>query len=161
VRYTAPAVAYPALMHNFRMQRTVPWTPAQVYELVADVERYPEYLPGWREVSIIRTSEDQAEVAQQFGVGPFSMSCVSTAAFSPSDKIVIRSQAGPFSHLDLRWTFAPAGQGCRVTLVIDAEFRSRLMRVLSSQILESLAQRMLRAFERRASVVYGTSSLRS
>ncbi len=143
------------------MQRTVPWTPAQVYALIADVERYPEYLPGWRKVSVIRASEEQAEVAQEFGIGPFSMSFVSTAAFLPNESIIIRSQAGPFSHLDLRWTFAPVERGCRATLVIDAVFRSRLLGGVSGQILESFAQRMLRAFERRAKVLYGATTRHS
>ncbi len=141
------------------MQRSVPWTPAQIYSLIADVERYPEYLPGWRKVSVIRASNEQAEVAQEFGIGPFSMNFVSTAEFSPNEKITIRSQAGPFSHLDLRWTFAPAERGCLVTLVIDAVFRSRLLATVSGQILESLAQRMLRAFERRANGLYGTPTV--
>lgn len=143
------------------MQRTVPWTPAQVYELIADVERYPEYLPGWRKVSVIRACEEQVQVAQEFGIGPFSMNFVSTADFSPNDKITIRSNAGPFSHLDLCWNFAPTERGCRVTLVIDAVFRSRLLSGVSGQILESLAQRMLRAFERRANLLYGVSPVDS
>jgi coenzyme Q-binding protein COQ10 len=86
------------------------------------------------------------------------MSFVSTAEFSPNEKIVIRSTAGPFTHLDLYWTFSPVERGCLVTLVIDAVYRSRLLGGVSDQILESLAQRMLRAFERRANVLYGAST---
>ncbi len=147
-------------MRTYRMQRTVPWTPAQVYALIADVERYPEYLPGWRKVSVIRAGKEQAEVAQEIGIGLLSMKFVSTAVFSPEEEIAIRSQAGPFSHLDLRWTFAPEERGCRVTLVIEAIFRSRLLGGASGQILESLAQRMMRAFERRAHVLYEGSTTR-
>lgn len=139
----------------------MPWTPAQVYELIADVARYPEFLPGWRKVSVIRASEEQAEVEQEFGIGPFSMRFVSMAEFSPNEKIIIRSQALPFSHLDLCWTFAPVESGCRVTLVIDTIFRSRLLGGLSSQIVESFARRMLRAFERRAHVLYGAATAHS
>lgn len=143
------------------MQRTVPWTSAQVYELIADVERYPEYLPGWRKVYIIRATGMQAEVAQEFGLGPFSMRFVSTAEFLPNEKITIRSQAGPFSHLDLRWTLTSAEPGCRVALVIDAVFRSRLLDAVSGRILDTLAPRMLGAFERRAIRLYGSSTVQN
>lgn len=143
-------------MRTYRIQKVEPWTPNQVYALIADVARYPEYLPGWRKVSIIRADERKAEVAQEFGIGPLSMSFASTAEFSPNERITIRSRAAPFSRLDLYWTFAPAEAGCRVTLVIEAAFRSRLFSRMGGQILGSMAQRMLRAFERRAMVLYGS-----
>ncbi len=144
-------------MRTYHAQTTVPWTQAQVYALIADVARYPDFLPGWRKVSVIRASENRAEVSQEIGIGPVSLKFISAAVFCPLDKITIRSRAAPFSHLHLCWTLAAAEPGCRVTLLIEAAFRSRLLAGLHGRILESLAQRMLRAFERRAFALYGSA----
>ena len=130
------------------------WTTAQAYELVADVEQYPDFLPGWHRVTILRSDKNQAEVEQAVGLGPFSMRFFSTAIFVPHEQIVIRSQGGPFSRLELCWIFTPVGQGCCVELTVNAEFRSYLLERASGQIMASLVNRIMSAFERRARLLY-------
>ncbi len=130
------------------------WTPVQAYDLVADVDSYPDFLPGWRHARVVARDNNRAEVEQQIGIGPLTLRFDSTATFVPHTRIVIRSRAKPFVSLDLRWSFTPLGDGCRVDLVIDAEFRSRAMALSAAPVMDALTQRIMTAFERRARCLY-------
>lgn len=141
-------------MGTYQAQRTVQWTTDQTYDLVADVERYPDFLPGWHKAKIIKSDKNQTEVEQTVGLGPFSIRFVSTAIFVPHEEIMIRSQAGPFSRLDFYWTFTPVGRGCCIKLTVNAKFRSYVLERTSGQFMESLVDRIIRAFERRARALY-------
>ncbi len=141
-------------MGLYRTRREVPWSSLQAYQVVADVERYPEFLPGWRRVKVICARNNLAEVEQDIGIGPLSMHFMSTAEYSPNEGIEIRSHNGPFSRLDLKWAFTPTTGGCLVDLSVSVSFRSGLLDQASRRLIEPMVYRIMEAFERRARDLY-------
>lgn len=140
--------------------RLVPYRPEQIFDLVADVGRYPEFLP-WCVGARIRTRSEAEMVADlTIGFGPFRESFTSRVALErppghAGHRIGVRYENGPFRYLTNQWRFEPSGSGCRVDFHVDFEFRSRLLQVAIGAVFQEAVRRMVVAFHTRARVVYG------
>jgi coenzyme Q-binding protein COQ10 len=141
--------------------RTVPYRPEQLFELVADVGRYPEFLP-WCVGARIRTRTEMEMVADlTIGFGPFRESFTSRVALRRPDGIDVRYENGPFRYLTNQWRFDPDGTGCRVHFHVDFEFRSRLLQMAIGAVFHEAVRRMVAAFLTRARAVYGVPPVAS
>jgi len=137
-------------------QRIMPYTADQLFELVASVDRYPEFLP-WCLSSRI-TKRDGGVFYADLVIG-FKMvrekfgSRVNTER---PNHIEVVPTGGPFRRMDNRWSFTdlPDG-GCMVDFSVDFEFRSRLLNKLIGGLFHEAVKRMVSAFESRARVLYG------
>ena len=137
--------------------RTVPYTPAQMFDLVADVRRYPEFLP-WCKALRIRSEEVDGEgrgtlvadmVARFKGFEERFTSRVTLD--KPNLRIDVAYVDGPFERLNNAWRFTPLGVGTsRVGFTIDFEFRSRMLRLLANSVFEKALMRLSEAFVARA-----------
>ncbi len=149
----ASVVASSAVMdaRHYTIARTLPFPREAVFDLVADVESYPRFVPGWREVRVLRREQQLLEVEQAVGLGPLELRFHSTATLERPARIAIRSGEPPFADLVLEWRFAdaPAG-GCQVTLRVECRFRARRMQLLADALLARFGERTLRAVEQRA-----------
>ncbi len=141
--------------------RQVPYSPDQLFDLVADVGRYPEFLP-WCVGARVRTRTETEMVADlTIGFGPFRESFTSRVALQrPADgdehRIGVRYENGPFRYLTNQWRFEPVeGGGCRVHFHVDFEFRSRLLQMAIGAVFHEAVRRMVAAFLTRARTVYG------
>ena len=139
--------------------RTLPYTPEQMYELVADVARYPEFLP-WTAAARIRSREGTApevmlaDLVISFKV--FRESFGSRVKLWPGEnRIETEYLDGPFKFLKSEWTFEPAPGGCTVGFWIDYEFRNALIGRVVGSVFNTAMQRVVAAFETRASKLYG------
>jgi coenzyme Q-binding protein COQ10 len=144
-----------------RETRAFPYTPAQVFDLVADVERYPEFLP-WCVGCRIKTRESPGCFTADLAVG-FKMvreRFTSRVTIERPNTITVAYLDGPFRHLTNTWTFRPAagGTGTEVDFFLDFEFRSRLLQTLIGALFEEAVRRMVGAFEARAHRLYGAGS---
>lgn len=122
-----------------------------VFDLVADVERYPEFLPMWREARIIgHDGPDAYRTEQLVGIGPIEQRfCTRTVLFRPT-RIEVTSADTLFRTFFIRWDFAPVADGCRTGITLDWEVASRPMQRAIALLLPGVANTMVEAFERRA-----------
>jgi coenzyme Q-binding protein COQ10 len=147
-------------MRQFSTKRRVRHSAGQMFDLVADVEKYPEFVPLCRSLRV-RKREPRGEgevlttdmtVAYQFIHETFTSR---VTLDRPSLKILVEYLNGPFSHLDNRWTFRPLGAAeCDVEFFIAYEFKSRTLGLLMGTMFETAFRKFAEAFERRADAVY-------
>ncbi|MBV9521939.1 MAG: type II toxin-antitoxin system RatA family toxin [Alphaproteobacteria bacterium] len=143
-------------------QRVLPYTPEQLFALVADIERYPEFLP-WCLGARIRERRANFIVADLLiGFRMVRERFTSKVTLNPPSRIDVAYTEGPFRYLDNHWVFEPvhdAGNGeaaCRIDFFVDFEFRSRVLQKLIGVLFNEAVRRMVAAFEQRARQLYGT-----
>jgi coenzyme Q-binding protein COQ10 len=152
-------------MPQFRTKRRVQHSAADMFDLVADVEKYPEFVPLCQALRVRKRTagtEGTETLVADMTVAYKVMreTFVSRVTLDrPSLKIRVEYLDGPFSTLDNRWTFTPAGEAtCEVEFFIAYEFKSRVLGMLMGAMFEAAFRRFAEAFERRADAVYGRVS---
>ena len=138
--------------------RQLPYTPEQMFDLVADVGRYGEFLP-W--VTAVRVRSNSAtEMVADLIVGFKGLRETFTSRVNKErpGRIHVDYLEGPLSHLTNDWTFRPDGQGgCLVDFAVDFAFRNRMFEMLAGQVFDRALRKMIGAFEARAEALYGVS----
>jgi len=149
-------------MPQFTNKRRVRHSAADMFDLVADVEKYPEFVPLCQSLRV-RSRVDKGE-------GVEVMTAAMTIAYKliqqtftsrvtldkPNLKITVEYLDGPFSRMQNRWSFRQVGEGvCEVEFFIDYEFKSRTFGMLMGAVFETVFRKMAAAFEERADKVYG------
>jgi coenzyme Q-binding protein COQ10 len=136
--------------------KIVPFTPDQMFALVADVGKYPQFLP-WCVASKVRSVNEVEQVTDlTIGFGPFRESFTNRVIMQRPGLIKVRYENGPFRYLNNQWKFHPDPKGCRVDFFVDFEFRSRLLQAAIGVVFNEAVRRMVNAFLKRARDVYGT-----
>ena len=139
-------------------KRVLPYTPEQMFALVADVERYPEFLP-WCVGARIRERGPTLIVADPIiGFRLIRERFTSRVALSPPSGIDVAYTDGPFRYLNNHWGFDPVPGGCRVDFFVDFEFKSRLLQKMIEMLFGEAVRRMVAAFETRAKQLYGSGT---
>lgn len=144
--------------------RVMPYSAQQMYALIADIEKYPEFLP-WCAAVRKRSSkmDGEAEVMDADMIVSFKVfreKFGSRVVLKPEqNKIDVSYLDGPFKYLDNKWVFTPIDEhSCEVDFYVDFEFRSRTLQALIGVVFNQAMQQVVRAFEGRATVLYGTST---
>lgn len=141
--------------------RVMPYSAQQMYDLVADVRRYPEFLP-WNAAARVRavtpqpdgTEVMEADLVISFKV--FRERFGSRVVLWPNDMMIETEYLdGPFRYMISTWKFRPAEGGCEVDFFVDFEFRNRLLQSAAGIFFYDAMQRIVRAFEARAQALYG------
>jgi coenzyme Q-binding protein COQ10 len=149
---------------KFSSKRRVRHSAPQMFDLVADIERYPEFVPLCKSMRIRqRTAKpDGTEIV----VADMSVSFnLVREAFTsrvtldrPNQKIFVEYLQGPFSNLENRWSFeAKSDADCDVGFFLNYEFKSRMLAMLMGTMFDTAFQRFAAAFEKRADAIYGKS----
>jgi coenzyme Q-binding protein COQ10 len=137
-------------------QRHLPYTQRELFELVARVDRYPEFLP-WCTAARITTRAANvfhADLVVQFKV--FRERFGSKVTLHPHSQIDVEYIQGPFRYLNNHWRFIEADDGgCIIDFYVDFEFRSRVLQKLIGLLFNEAVSRMVGAFEKRAHDLYG------
>lgn len=143
-------------MPSHEVHRLLGYTPEQLFDLVADVDRYPQFLPWWIEAKVRKREGDVYYTDQIVGFGPIRERFGSRTVLRRPERIDVTSSDRPFQHFHLVWQFNPvSGKGCRVVLKVDLEFRSQFLQGLFSWRLAGETRRIMAAFESRAEQTYG------
>jgi coenzyme Q-binding protein COQ10 len=151
-------------MPKFDTTRRVPHTPDQMFALVADVERYPEFLPMCEALAVrSRRERDGVSVLvadMTVGYRAMRQTFSSQVVLKPKDRAIdVRYIDGPFRYLENCWRFEPVGEGaCDVRFHIDYEFRSRLLGAMMGAVFDRAFRMFSQAFEERADAIYGRSA---
>ena len=136
-------------------KRVLPYQPEQIFDLVADVGRYPEFLP-WCAAARVRTQTASELVADlTIGFGPFRESFTSRVSLERPGTNTVRYEKGPFRYLRNVWSFSPDPQGCLVEFFVDFEFSSRILQMAIGVVFTEATRLMVSAFIKRARDVYG------
>ena len=126
-----------------------------MYALVADIERYPDFLPWCRSATVHRRAESEVEASLEIARGPVRKSFRTRNTLHPRSLIEISLVAGPFRRLQGRWQFVPlADRGCRVSLELDFTFSNRAVQAILNPIFSEIADSLVDAFCRRATEQY-------
>lgn len=143
-------------MSTHAEKRLLPYSPEQLFDLVADVARYPEFLP-WCVGTRIRSQEGETIVADVvIGFKMFRERFVSEVTLDRPRRIDVAYREGPFRYLNNHWIFEPAAGGaCEIDFYVDFEFRSRLMQKMIGAVFNEAVKIMVSAFEKRAREIYG------
>ncbi len=160
-------------MPTFTTERRVPFTAAQMYALVADVERYPEFLPlctGLTVTSRSTVGTDETLIAKMsVGYKSIKENFTTNVTLHPAQhRIEARYLDGPFRHLENRWRFIDVGDATSglpsqsiVDFYITYEFKSALLGVMVGAMFEQAFRKFAEAFEQRAGLVYGRPTVPS
>jgi len=136
-------------------KRFLPYPADRVYDLVADVEDYPNFLPWCIGLRVSSRSDNEIRADMVVGFKMLREKFTSKVTLTPKDRIDVEYLDGPFKYLQNRWLFVEKDGGCEIDFFIDFEFRSRLLRKIMEPLFHEAVRRMVRAFELRAAERFG------
>jgi len=149
-------------MPRFNSRRRVSHSASEMFDLVADVERYPEFVPLCQSLKIRQRSPGPNGTEVVIADMTVSFKLVRETFTSrvtldrPNLNILVEYLRGPFSKLENRWTFEPkSDNSCEVGFYIAYEFKSRMLALLMGSMFDAAFQRFAAAFEKRADRIYG------
>jgi coenzyme Q-binding protein COQ10 len=145
---------------TFEMTRPVPFSPEQMFAVVADVERYPEFLPLCEGLHVRSREEKGGEsvltATMTVGYRAIRESFTSRVTLRPlKNEIDVAYLDGPFTHLDNRWWFRDAAGGSQIHFFIDYAFASRMLGLVMGAVFDKAVRKYAEAFEERARLIYG------
>jgi len=145
-------------MPGIRETRRMPYTAEQMFDLVGDVGRYPEFLP-WVIATRVRSETETEMVADMLvGFKALKEKFTSRVVKQRPEEICVTYVDGPLRDLDNTWRFRPVEGGCEIDFAVDFAFRNPLFEKIAGQYFDRAFRKMVSAFEERAAVLYGSSS---
>ena len=135
----------------------VTYTPEQMYDLVNDIEAYPDFLPWCRDSKIISREQDVICASLDLAKGGIHHAFSTRNKVVPGKSIDMALIDGPFRHLEGHWQFIMIGdnQGCRVQLDMDFEFSNRIISMALGPVFTQISGSLVDAFCQRAEAIYG------
>jgi coenzyme Q-binding protein COQ10 len=147
------------------LTRILPYAPSQLFDLVGDVERYPDFVPWVTRLGVRNRREDGQGITRLDAEAEVGFSIVherfstQVRLDAPALAIDVGLISGPFRRLANRWRFKPHPRGAELSFEIDFEFKSRLLERLLAANLQRAVNRLVACFEDRARVLYGPGSI--
>lgn len=146
-------------MRKVRRSALVPYSAAQMFRLVDDVESYPDFLPWCGGAHIDRREGDDVVATLELDKGGVSKRFTTRNRRREFESIDLFLVGGPFRHLEGGWRFRSLGEeGSEVSLELEFEFESRLVDMVFGRFFEETCNSLVDAFTRRAAAVFGASS---
>ena len=142
-------------MLSAAVARSLPYSAEQLFDLAADIERYPQFLRWWTAATIRERSGQYCRVENTVALGPMRLQFTSAATLLRPERIDVRSTEAPFRRFDLGWRFEPQPEGsCCVRLTVTLQLRSFILQQLIEQYVQGFMGEILLAFEARARALY-------
>ena len=133
----------------------VPYQPAELYDLVNDIKKYPEFLPWCDKTSVEKQDEDEIHATLHIKKGAFNKAFSTCNRLQTNKMIEIRLLNGPFKRLEGFWSFEPLqDQGCKINFHLEFEFANRLMSMAAGPVFSQLANSLVDSFCQRAKTLY-------
>ena len=137
--------------------RHLPYTPEQLFDLVADVASYDEFLPWVVAVRVRSSSEAETVADLVVGFNAFKERFTSRVVKERPERICVDYVEGPLKYLHNRWIFTPDRQGTAVDFCVDFAFKNRIFEALAGKMFDTALRKMIGAFEARAATLYAPS----
>ncbi|MXP25165.1 type II toxin-antitoxin system RatA family toxin [Altererythrobacter indicus] len=145
-------------MPGIQETRRLPYSAAQMFDLVADVDNYPEFLP-WVVATRIRSDDGREMVADMLvGFKALREKFTSRVHKERPHQLRVQYVDGPLRDLDNLWVFRDIEGGCEIDFKVDFAFKSRMFEALAGQYFDRAFRKMVNAFETRADELYGNSN---
>ncbi len=146
-------------MHKFSVVKILPYTVEQMYKLILDIEKYPQFLPWCSRGEVIECDDDVVVADLTINFKAFSESYRSKIALSPTSPeyaaVDVEMIEGPFKYLSNLWRLKRVDSGVEVEFYVDFAFKSTLLDKVIGLIFESACKKMVESFEQRARELYG------
>jgi coenzyme Q-binding protein COQ10 len=136
--------------------RVLPYTPEQLFDLVADVAAYKEFLPWVAAVRVRSNSPTEMVADVVVGFKALRERFTSRVVKQRPDRIHVDYLEGPLDHLTNDWTFRRVEGGTAVDFCVDFAFKSRIFEAIAGQVFSTALRKMIGAFEARAAALYGS-----
>jgi coenzyme Q-binding protein COQ10 len=136
-------------------KRILRQSPEQIFQIVADVHRYPEFLPWCAAARVLSRDETQLVADLTIGFKVFRETFRSEVKLDRPGLVQVSYLDGPFRYLNNTWRLTPVPQGTEVDFFVDFEFRSRVLQAVIGTVFNEAVRVMVRAFERRAMAMHG------
>lgn len=134
----------------------VPYTAAEMYALVDDIESYPQFLPWCTCTRVLSRNDDEVRATIELSRGGVKKSFTTCNRNQPGKMIEVRLVEGPFKRLEGFWRFDPLGKdGCKISLDMEFEFASKMLSMVVGPVFTQIANSLVDAFQKRAVDVYG------
>lgn len=152
-------------MPRYETTRRVPYSAEQMFAIVADVERYPLFVPMCESLKVLTREEvaDGSKLTATMGIGykaiheTFTTRVILSPNAAPP-MIDVAYLDGPFHYLDNRWRFVDRERGSDVHFFIDYQFRNAMLGLVMGAVFDKAFRKFAEAFEERARLVYGTAA---
>ena len=142
-------------MPRFEEKRDFPYSADQMYQMVADVDKYPDFLPWCQGVRVYNQRDDSLYADLIIGFKMFRERFTSHVTFS-DDRIEVEYIKGPLKYLHNHWQFTALEEGrCHVDFLVDFEFRNKIFEKMIGGFFTEAVAHMIHAFEKRADELYG------
>lgn len=135
-------------------KRILPYSEEQLFDMVADVRRYPEFLPWCVGARVLTRTDKELTADLTIGFKMFRETFRSQVLLERPHHVHVRYLTGPFRYLNNHWRFRPVPGGTEVDFFVDFEFKSRLLQAVIGTVFNEAVRLMVRAFERRAMALY-------
>ncbi len=147
-------------MHKFSVTKSLPYTVKQIYDLILDVEKYPEFLPWCAAGRVVETNEENIIADLVISFKAFSEQYRSKISLSPPTDgyaaIDVEMIEGPFKYLSNFWRLKEISTGVEIDFYVDFAFKSVILDKILGLVFESASKQMIDAFEIRAQQLYGS-----
>ena len=153
--YSNPHKRIVSLQH-FRSITTLHYSAEEMYDLVNDIEAYPQFLPWCTAAQIVSRNDNTLRARIALAKGKIKQSFTTANTLQPGRAIHMRLVEGPFKHLTGNWRFAPLdAHSCQVSLEMNFEFANRIISLALGPIFNRILNALVRAFQQRAVDLYG------
>ncbi len=143
-------------MSHVSKSALVPYSAGEMYALVADIDSYPDFLPGVNSVEVHSQTESEVRASIEMLKGPVRSSFCTLNSLHKDKRMHLSLLTGPFHHLNGEWTFLPLGeQGSKISLELDFEFSNRLLAASVGPVFNNMVNRLVDSFIERARLSYG------
>jgi len=143
-------------MPSHSEQQFSPYSPNQLFDMVADVEKYPEFLPWCRAARILERKDNEFLGELIISFAHITESYTSKVVLNPEAGIIdVVMVKGPFEHLTNHWKFIPKDGGTNIDFALDFKFRSKILEKLIGGLFGKATAKMVDAFKARADALYG------
>lgn len=142
-------------MEKIKRSALVPYSAKQMYLLVDDIEKYPEFVPYCKNAEIILREQQQVSATLHVSKSGIAKSFSTKNDLYPYERIQMQLLNGPFKYLNGNWRFIPLSEeACKIELDLEYEFTHKLASIAFAKIFNQLAQSMVTAFTKRAEEIY-------
>lgn len=136
----------------------VEFKPREMFDIVDDVDKYPDFLPWCGGSAVLSRNSDQIKASVQISHSGIQKTFTTMNRNQPGKMIEVQLIDGPFKHLHGYWRFEPLGeQGCKVSLDLEYEFSSKILGLAIGPVFSQIANTLVDAFCKRAEVLYGSA----
>ncbi len=143
-------------MHHISKSAIVPYSCEQMYQLVNQVDTYPQFLNWCSSACILNQTDDQITASVSINKGAFNQSFTTVNTLKPHARIDMQLEDGPFNHLSGAWIFTKlSDHACKISLELQFNFASKLVDIAISPIFTSISNAQIDAFVARAKHIYG------